>query len=230
MSTRILIGALAPVIALILLFYFIDRRDKEPAANLAIAFFSGVAIVLPVLIVETILTYFAGGRSTLAGAAFSAFIIAGLTEEYFKRMVLVKRFYHSPYFDEKLDGIIYAVFIALGFAAVENIMYLYNFSHIQNIGIYRGLLSVPAHMMFGVTMGYYISMSKYCSDPVKCKGYFRKSLYIPVILHGTFNFLIMSGRTELMVLFFPFVFYLWLRSFRLLSIYYNDSKRNHLTK
>lgn len=175
MITRLFIIAVIPSIAIAIAIYLADRYDREPLSLLIKVFVLGVLSVIPVLMVENVLmrlNIFTG----LLGAAFTAFIIAGVTEEYFKRAVVLYSAYNSKYFNEKLDGIVYCGFSALGFATIENIMYVvFRFSSNYYVGIMRGILSVPAHILFAVTMGYYLSLAKYTEDEGLRKKYFSRS-------------------------------------------------------
>ncbi len=224
MDLRLVVIAITPAIALGLAFYLTDRFDREPLRLLAKVFVFGALSVIPIMIVGQFLVslnIFTG----LLGIAFTTFIIAGLTEEFFKREVVLRMAYKNPAFDEKLDGIIYAVFASLGFATVENIMYvLTHFSTNPYVGIYRGLLSVPAHALLGVTMGYYLSLAKFSYNKNFERVYLRKALLVPVLLHGIFNFILMADITILLILFIPYVLYLWFTNLKKLNRYYNESK------
>lgn len=229
MRIDLIITAITPGIALGLMFYFFDRHDREPVRVLLKVFFMGVVSVIPTILIENLLSYvniiIVRG---LPRAAFTAFIVAGLTEEYMKRKVVIKTVFFNPVFNEKLDGIVYCVMSALGFATIENIMYVvFRFSDMESIGIYRAVLSVPAHMLFAVTMGYYLSMAKFSSDEEQSRHYFKKSLRVPAILHGIFDFILMSQVDFLIFLFIPFVIYLWIVNLKKLNLYYNDSKRRN---
>src|SRR5690606_2281385 len=92
------------------------------------------------------------------------------------------------------------------------------------VGIMRGVLSVPAHMLFGITMGYYLSLSKYADEERVKSYYYSRSLLVPVILHGLFNFILMAKIPILMVLFIPYVIYMWIINLRKLNEYTRDSK------
>lgn len=224
MKLNLLITAVTPGIALGLIFYLFDRHDREPIRVLLKVFMLGIISVIPTIIVENLLISFNifGG---IFGAAYTAFIVAGFTEESMKRRVVLKHVYNNPVFNEKLDGIVYCVMSALGFATIENIMYVvFRFSDVESIGLYRAILSVPAHMLFAVTMGYYLSLAKFSATPEQNRYYFKKSLTIPVILHGIFDFILMSGIELLMLLFIPFVIFLWVTNLKKLNVYYNDSK------
>jgi len=224
MNTRLFVIAITPGIALALSVYFTDRYDKEPLSLLIKVFVLGAVSVIPTAIVERFLLGF-NVFTGLLSAAFTAFIVAGLTEEFFKRGVVLITAFRSTAFDEKLDGIVYAIFSALGFATVENIVYVvFRFSTNPHIGLYRGIFSVPAHMLFAVTMGYYLSLAKFTSDEALRKKYLRKSWYVPAGLHGIFNFILMAQISYAFIVFIPYVIYLWIVNLRKLNEYYVESK------
>lgn len=224
MDTRLFVIAVTPAIAIIFGIYLSDRYDREPLKLLMLTFILGALSVIPIIIVEEFLlklNIFSG----VLGAFYTAFIVAGLTEEYFKRLVILKLPYKTKYFNEKLDGIVYGVFSAMGFATVENIVYVvYRYANNPHIGLYRGVFSVPAHGIFGVTMGYYLSLAKFDKDKKRARRNLMRSLYIPIILHGTFNFILMAGIPQLSLLFVPYVIYIWWLNQRKLSKFMYDSK------
>lgn len=224
MNTRLFVIAITPGIALALSVYFTDRYDKEPLTLLIKVFVLGALSVIPTAFVEKFLLNF-NVFSGLMSAAFTAFIVAGLTEEFFKRGVVLLTAFKSKAFDEKLDGIVYAIFSALGFATIENIMYVvFRFSTNPHIGLYRGVFSVPAHMLFSVTMGYYLSLAKFADDEKNRKKYLRKSWFVPAALHGIFNFILMTQLSFAFIIFVPYVVYLWIANLRKLNEYYTESK------
>ena len=229
MNINLFMTAITPGIALGLFFYFFDRHDREPIRILLKVFVLGILSVIPTIFVENILSFF-NIFPGIIGIGYTAFIVAGVTEEYMKRQVVLKNVYYNPVFDEKLDGIVYCVISALGFATIENVMYVvFRFSDVESIGFYRAIISVPAHMLFAVTMGYYLSLAKFAATMEESQFYFKKSLTVPVVLHGIFDFILMSQIDFLMVLFVPFVIYLWINNLKKLNIYYADSrKRNGL--
>jgi len=130
-------------------------------------------------------------------------------EEGFKFLVFLLLVWNNKEFNEKFDGIVYAVFISLGFAGVENILYV---SGDITIGLSRALTAVPAHALFGVTMGYYYGLARFY--PMERGRYLKKALFWPVLLHGFYDFCLMSGHPLLLLLFIPFIVYLWISGFR----------------
>jgi len=213
-----------PGIALAIIIYIVDRHDREPIGLLLKTFIGGAVIVVPTIFLESILA----GLNPFVGlmsVAYTSFIVAGFTEEMFKRSVVMRLAFDHPAFDEKLDGIVYCVMASLGFATVENVMYVvFRFADVETVGLYRAILSVPAHMLFGITMGYYLSLAKFCTNPAKRRTFYGKSLTMPMILHGTFNFILLSGDGFLMLIFLPYVFYLWRTNLKKLNKYYQESK------
>lgn len=224
MELRLIIIAIIPAAIIILGIYLSDRHDREPFKVLLFTYILGALSVIPSIIVEEILIGFNIFPSIL-GAFYNAFIVAGFTEEYFKRLVVLKYAYKTKYFNEKLDGIVYCVFSTMGFATVENIIYVaYRYTNNPFIGLYRGIFSVPAHAVFGITMGYYLSLAKFDLNLDRKKMNMRKSLYMPVIMHGIFDFILMAELPQLTLLFVPYVIFLWVINQRKLASFMYDSK------
>lgn len=224
MVTRLVVIAVAPGIALAVAMYLNDRYDREPLSLLFLTFILGALSVVPVLFVERLLLRF-NIFTGLLGIAYTAFVVAGFTEEYFKRAVVLYGAFKSRHFNEKLDGIVYCAFSALGFATVENIMYVvFRYTGNYYVGIMRGILSVPAHTLFAVTMGYYLSLAKYAKNEAEKRRFFTKSLIIPIFLHGLFNFILMAQIPILMLVFIPYVIYLWYSNLSKLNEYTKDSR------
>lgn len=226
MTFTIISLALIPVIILIIFLYIADRHDREPIRLLAKVFFYGVLVSIPVLVIQIILVNI-NIYTGILGIIFQSFIVAGLTEEFMKRLVVVKIAFRHPAFNEKMDGIIYCAFAALGFAAIENVLYLLQyFPSDPSVALYRAIFSVPGHMLFAITMGYYLALSKYASNPGLRKKYYTKSLFYPMLLHGTFNFILNTGLSLLFV-FVPFVIFLWIYNMKKLNQFYKESKRSN---
>lgn len=115
----------------------------------------------------------------------------------------------NKYFDEKMDGIVYAVFVSLGFAAVENILYLFNnYESFISVGISRAIFSVPGHFCFGILMGYYYSLAKFYPKGPQINKILI--LIAPIIAHGIYNsilFIINVTSAISIILFFIFIFF-----------------------
>lgn len=226
MIFTILSLALIPVAVLVIFLLVMDRHDREPIRLLSKVFLFGMLSSIPILIIEMLLVRF-NVFAGLLGIIFQSFIVAGLTEEFIKRLVVMKTAFNHPAFNEKMDGIIYCAFAALGFAAVENVMYLISyFQDVPSVALYRAIFSVPGHMLFAVTMGYYLALSKYAQSPGMSQNYYSKSLLYPVLLHGTFN-TILSLNIPILLVFVPFIIFLWIYNMKKLNAFYKESKHNH---
>lgn len=230
MNLRLFVIAVTPIIVLLLAIYLTDSSDREPTKLLLLTFLFGALAVIPSIIVEEMLIKFNVFSGALQ-AAYNAFIVAAFTEEYFKRLVILKLPYRTKYFNEKLDGIVYGVFAHLGFAMVENIIYVvFAYSNNSFIGLYRGIFSVPAHGVFGITMGYYLSLARFDTDQKRKPLYMKKSLAMPILFHGIFDFLLMVDIPELTLLFVPYVLFIWWVNGRKLSKFVYDSRSRLIRK
>ncbi len=207
----LLSAAIAPSIALLYYFYMRDRYEKEPRRMLLKAFMAGSLAVIPVLIVEMRLNLFDMADSSLLAAGYTAFVVAGLVEEAFKYLLFFMYIWKDREFDEMYDGIVYCVFISLGFATVENVGYVLGSGF--NTALIRSLTAVPAHALFGVTMGYYLGIAKFVRPALRTK-YTRLAFLVPILLHGFYDFILFSQRFYMLVLFVPYMLYLWRRALK----------------
>ena len=202
----LLLSAILPV-AIIL--YFIYRNDikKEPWQLLLKCFGFGMFSIIPTIIIEMILNLGNVFHSSFVHSFYTAFIVAGFTEELLKFLILYWIIFKSKRFDQYYDGIVYAVFVSLGFAFVENIIYVLQGGIGTAVG--RAILSVPAHGLFGVIMGYFLSLAKF-SDVEKIKHKLFPAFLLPMLFHGVFDFILMYGSTTqsptiILLLFVSFV-------------------------
>ena len=182
----LLIASIAPAV---IIMYIIYRHDtvKEPLSMLVKAFFGGVLSIAITLII----TYPIAHIELNSGAMksfFDAFFKAGIPEELSKWLIFYWLIRKAKDFDQYYDGILYAIFISMGFALFENIMYV--FEHGMGTAIVRSIISVPGHMLFAVPMGYYLSLSRFESG-TSARYHIFLSLAIPILLHGTFDFILM---------------------------------------
>lgn len=189
----VLIAALFPAI---LLLFYIWKKDtqKEPTSWLVKAVLWGVAIIIPVAIlesgIETIIFSEGGIPTSLFGTTTMAFVVAALPEETFKLFALWMVLRKNPYFDEHFDGIVYAVCVGLGFASMENIMYVFGEENRFSTAIVRALLAVPGHYAFAILMGYYYSVYHFVDHSPKVAACV---LLVPVLAHGAYDAIAMSG-------------------------------------
>lgn len=202
----LIILSLAPVFIIAGYIYFRDKYEKEPLKLLLLALFFGALTVIPIVFVERFLSSFSGLFNGLAAAAWNAFAVAAFTEELFKFLALYLLIWKSPELNEKFDGIVYAVFISLGFAAVENILYVTGNG--LGTGVIRAITAVPAHAIFGITMGFYFGMAKFYEK--ERKSLMLKALGYTILLHGIYDFILFTGLEWIIVVFIAFVVYLYI--------------------
>lgn len=219
MLTNPLFISLAPVFIIALYVYCRDKYEKEPFSILLKALLAGVLIVLPAVLIEKLLTFSDSIPQSLGQAAYTAFVVAALTEEGLKFLALYIFFRNDRNFNEPFDGIVYAVYIALGFAGIENLLYV--FSEGPGVGILRALTAVPAHALFGVAMGYYFALARFGAGHRKL--YLALAFLMPYLFHGMYDFLLMGDTPVLMTLFIPVFIYFWISGFRKMSLLSNAS-------
>ncbi|MDF1548403.1 MAG: PrsW family glutamic-type intramembrane protease [Bacteroidales bacterium] len=206
----ILFISFAPIILILIYIYKRDKYEKEPMGLLAKALALGAIITLPIIFIEIFLKTFFETGDKIAIAFYDGFVVAALTEEVFKYLAFILLIWKNRNFNELFDGIIYAVFISLGFAAVENFFYVYGFG--GNVGVLRAFTAVPAHALFGVAMGYYFGLARF--DKRQQTKYLWLAILIPIMLHGFYDFFLMSENGILLLLFLPFIVYLWISGFK----------------
>ena len=249
MTTALIGAALLPAIILCVYIYIKDRVEKEPAGLLLKLLFLGALICFPAAYAERFFdlilnTAFeplsagvSGGELLLPGDTFLVynfikyFVGVALIEEFFKWIILRRETKNEPEFNSLFDGIIYSVFVSLGFAAFENCLYVlqYGFGN----AVMRGILSVPGHMFFGVMMGYNYSMwnihneARLMEKRLMVKGvlpygrtriepspWLTKSLVVPTLAHGFYDFCCTAGSLWAMLFFYGFVIYMYVSCFK----------------
>ena len=196
---NILLMLIAALLPAILLLFYIWKKDPqpEPTSWLAKAVLWGVVICIPVAIIElgieALLFGIDGEPTSHIGTTADAFIVAALPEESFKLLALWLVLRKNPFFDEHFDGIVYAVFIGLSFATIENVGYVFSEEEWVTVAITRALLAVPGHYAFAVIMGYYYSIYHFVDHSPRAAA---NVLLIPVLFHGVYDALAMSGAAN----------------------------------
>ena len=123
-----------------------------------------------------------------------AFVVVALTEEGMKYLVLRLYAYPQKEFDEPYDGIMYGVAVSLGFASIENVLYVFGStgSEVQT-GIVRMFTAVPAHAMFGVMMGYHVGKAKFLTTSRRTLEHLI-GLGTAVLFHGLYDYFLFLGQ------------------------------------
>ena len=231
MKLELLVLAIAPVATIILWIYLKDKYDKEPVITLSKFFILGILVSALAIYVEELLIKL-NTFSKIGDMIYISFIVAGLTEEGLKALILIPNLLRERNFNEKLDGIIYSVFLSLGFATVENIIYILfeDPTSVFQVSIIRAIISIPAHMMFAIIMGYYISKYKFNSSKSKPKTYLIMSIIVPILLHGIFDFILMIQYRWSIIVFIAYIVFLWKISLDKLDEYTDNSRRRFLKR
>lgn len=213
MNTFLLTLAILPALLLGVYVYRQDKQQKEPLGMLIKAFFYGALSIFPAVLLEVVLSAFDPNMPVVSGI-YKGYVVAGFSEELSKLLLLAWAVWKSPHFDEYFDGIVYATFVSLGFASIENIQYVFlsgTFAEAVSTGVMRAVLSVPGHFLFGVSMGYFFALAKFESS--RRTLHFFNALLIPMLLHGTYDALLMipesmgSNGTLTSVLFVVFIWF-----------------------
>lgn len=191
----ILFSAVLPALVLVFFIYRKDRYRKEPARELVKAFCFG-ALAAPASLLfsapaEAVGLFSLEAKGVAAGFC-TAFFGAALPEELCKLAFLWLLLRRNPDYDEYVDGIVYAACVGMGFAALENIGYLFqNMDNWETVGILRAIFSVPAHFFFAVAMGYFFACYSF-GDPARRSANLALALFVPVAQHTAFDWLAFS--------------------------------------
>jgi protease PrsW len=185
--------AVIPALLLVWYYYRQDTRKPEPKGLILNVFALGFVVTIPVIVVELALGV--GERALhdipLLYHFFRAFVVAALCEEWFKLQVVKHAAYRSVHFDEIMDGIVYTVTASLGFACLENILYVLDGG--LQVALLRAFTAVPMHALASGMMGYYIGLAKFAANPRRERALFRTGLWAAVVIHGVYNFLLFAG-------------------------------------
>lgn len=212
------LSALIPAIVLLGYIYWQDRQSPEPMWQLVKATLLGVLSIFLSLCISTPLQAIGivpEEIDSFWSAISTAFLGAALPEELAKLFILWLILRKNRFFDERMDGIVYAVCVSLGFAGLENILYVIGDADWMSVALSRAFFAVPGHFCFGVLMGYFYSLAHFC--PSKRSYYIAMTIIAPIMAHGIYDaILFVVGTTIsewlsaiLMLLFTVFCFYLW---------------------
>jgi protease PrsW len=201
----ILLIAIAPGLFWLWYFYQRDAYEPEPLRLIALMFFLGMAAALIAGALEL------GAGQVMGGIVF--FIVAvPVIEESVKFLMVLLFAYRNREFNEPMDGIVYATATALGFATLENAQYLLDLTSSSSIavtGVMRGILTVPAHALFGIFWGYALGIAKF-SPPGKRAPIIITGLVLGITVHALFNLLMelsYPGFAVLLLIILPLVWW-----------------------
>jgi RsiW-degrading membrane proteinase PrsW (M82 family) len=202
LAGAIVLGA-APSLFLLVFFYLKDRYEPEPRGHVALAFAKGALAIVPSWLAARGLEM-AVGREWLAlgglwARLYEAVLMAATVEEGAKWVIFLALIYWWEELDEPLDGVVYGVALALGFATVENILCVVRDG--LQVGLLRAVFAVPAHALFGAAMGFYMGRAKlgrgrHGSHVTRWERASRiaLALAVPVAFHAAYDFALVELR------------------------------------
>ena len=188
-------AAVLPAVGLLIYVYRRDRVEPEPLGLLCGLLLCGVGATRLAIVTESVgaaaLAFFLpGGEEHPAYGVWMYFVVVALSEEGFKYLALRLRTWRSPSFNCRFDGVVYAVFVSLGFALAENIGYVLMYG--LGAALLRALTAVPGHASFGVFMGAYYSLARHSAN----RGNSGVSAFwsvlavlVPTVIHGMYDFI-----------------------------------------
>src|SRR5262245_44025365 len=175
----------------------LDAKRPEPASTRRLVVFLGMLSVIPALILEVVLSKLVGAQLepqlTYQGASFQAFIVAAAVEEACKILVVYWVVWRRPEFDERMDGIVYASRAGLGFALVENVMYLLQQQSLQGqiiVWVERALLAIPGHAMWTGMIGAMAARRRFDGRGLGLAG----GYLLAVAFHGAYDLSVFVQR------------------------------------
>ena len=212
------IAAVLPAVLLMRYVYQQDKVEPEPPALLTSLVGMGVLAALVSIVLEMVGQSVLGrlvdpGSPTYTVAL--AFLVVAVVEEGSKFFFLKRRTWQDPNFNYRFDGIVYAVFVSLGFAAFENIKYVFTYG--LSVALPRALLAIPGHMGFAVFMGVFYGRAKLRADlgnPFRSWLDQAAGYLLAVLLHGFYDTCAMLGTTRAMGVFVVFVLVMYVAVFR----------------
>ena len=205
-----IIAALLPALLLMFLIYRQDRVEREPAGLLLRLFFLGALVTIPAGWLERLALSFLRTVSPNEMGALNGFIsnflIIALIEEGGKYLVMRLNTWRHPAFNYRFDAVVYGAFSALGFAAAENILYVFR----MGIGVapVRAVTAIPLHCICGIFMGHFYGCAKSCERHGlrgRAAQYHAIALLLPILIHGFYDFSVTSGYEALQTIFLVFV-------------------------
>ena len=212
----IIIAAILPAVLWVVWIWWKDKYQHEPIAWILRGVAYGVLSAVLAGLVNGFIADVGLVPTQPQGflqAIWKAFVGAALPEESIKLLMLWLLLRRNPYFDERFDGIVYACCIGMGFAGMENILYLFNnLDCWQSVALRRAMFAVPGHFMFAVGMGYFYSMLYFGDMSWRDRS---RIIWVPVMLHGIYDALLFMASlgtilTGLLLLtFYVFCFFLY---------------------
>ncbi len=214
-------AAVIPALVLLKYVYDHDHLEKEPPQMLIRLVFLGVISTLIAIAGEWLGGTILGGlfpEDSLVYRVLMFFIVVGGSEEGAKYLVLRRRTWNDPSFNCIYDGIVYAVFVSLGFALWENIQYVFSFG--LGTALIRAITAIPGHACFGVLMGFFYGLARKFEnygDAGDALTYRIRAVLVPMFIHGLYDFVATTGTAIGAIVFYAFIALLFFTCFRIIK-------------
>ena len=203
-------AALLPAVILLKYIYGKDKIEQEPKALLGALLLFGVLAALASIVLEilakNLLNLTAISRDSTLYYILMAFLVVAAVEEGAKFIFLFLRTWNDPNFDYRFDGIVYSSFVSLGFAAFENVKYIFGYG--LTAAFPRAILAVPGHLGFAVVMGFFYGRARMQANrgfPDRARINLITGYLSAVLLHGVYDSCAMIGSSGAMIVFLVFV-------------------------
>jgi len=193
--------AIAPGLALFSYFYLRNQISAEPSRTLFHTFIYGAILTFPILFIQHVFMV----ENIMQSSFINNVLFSSSLEEFFKWFILVMAIYQHVEFDDPYDGILYGASISLGFATVENILYLLTYG--LDTAFLRAILPVSSHAIFGVVMGYYLGRAKFAQSE-NSRPLLFVALIAPIGLHMMYNGILALEKITIYFM-VPFMLFLW---------------------
>jgi RsiW-degrading membrane proteinase PrsW (M82 family) len=217
----VVILGFAPALFWLWYFYLKDRYAPEPRSWIVRIFLLGMLSTIPIALIEAAFGVFVPEFAL-------AVVVAPVVEEVGKFLVVYWFVYRRPVFDEPIDGIVYAVTAALGFAALENVVYLFaayseTLALPLELSLLRAVLSVPGHALMSSMWGYALGHSLVTPHPTHTR-LIVEGLLLAIVLHASFNLLVGAGLVGATILILVLVPAMWLLATRRIAAAIRDGR------
>lgn len=177
--------ALAPGAAIMLYIYLKDKHEREPVGLLLISFlYGGLSAIMTLFISWPVEALIILKPDDAVHQFFNAFFKVALIEEFSKFFFVRFILFNNRNFNEPFDGIVYAIMVSMGFATLENVLYVYQFG--LATGILRMFTAVPAHATFAIIMGFFLGKAKFSHR--KVLYYSIMALLAASLFHGSYDY------------------------------------------
>jgi protease PrsW len=199
-TASLLFVSVAPGVLFLVLIMRMDRREPEPLSLVLKVIAFGAVSAIPAGLLEMALDLVPQFRATdAAGVVASSFIQVAPVEELCKLAVVLLLVWRNPNFNEENDGIVYMGASAIGFAVLENVIYV--LSNGMGVGLLRAFTSIPLHVFTAVAMGFFLGKARFAATTTRRGLMAVLGFLIAWFLHGLYDsFALSAGAGWLLIL------------------------------